>query len=95
MVFTNEGSEVTSSIMLKNENTQSVSFKIKTTSPEKFRVKPTIGILAPGASTTVNVLLLSGYHVANLQKERFLVMSIPIEPSEIQQQEISDLWKVC
>ncbi|EEB18863.1 major sperm protein, putative [Pediculus humanus corporis] len=93
MMFNNEGSEVTSSILLKNDDTQSISFKIKTTSPEKFRVRPSFGTLAPGANTAVSVVLLPGYLIQSIQRDKFLVMSIPIEHTEMTQQEINDLWK--
>lgn len=48
-------------ITLRNMSDKLLTFKIKTTSPDKFRVKPGCSLLHPGASATVSVYLLKGY----------------------------------
>ncbi|KAK6627612.1 hypothetical protein RUM44_010090 [Polyplax serrata] len=93
MVFNTEGSEITSSLPLRNDDSQYISYKIKTTAPEKFRVRPSSGILAPGASCNIGIVLLPGYQVQNLQRDKFLILSIPIEQGEMSQAEINELWK--
>lgn len=47
-------------LILTNVGDKILTFKIKTTSPEKFRVKPGCSQLQPGASATVSVYLLKG-----------------------------------
>lgn len=70
-------------------------FQIKTTSPEKFRVRPSTGILAAGNSTTINVVLQSGPNVTLLlNKDKFLVMCMEMSDLNLSQHEIADLWKV-
>ncbi len=48
-------------LTLTNMGDKILTFKIKTTSPDKFRVKPGCSLLHPGASATVSVYLLKGY----------------------------------
>lgn len=67
---------------------------MKTTSPEKFRVKPSAGCLAPGEKTTVSVTLLQGFQLRGLSKDKFLLMSMPIDSTELSHQQLTDLWKV-
>lgn len=69
--------------------------QIKTTSPEKFRVRPSTGILTPGSSTTVSVVLQSGPNVQLLlNKDKFLVMCMEINDLNATQQDIAEIWKV-
>ena len=51
-------------LILTNTGDKILTFKIKTTSPEKFRVKPGCSLLHPGASATVSVYLLKGKSVS-------------------------------
>lgn len=75
----------------------SPNIQIKTTSPEKFRVRPSTGILAPGAGTTINVLLQHGQHMTLvMNKDKFLVMCMELKASSnLNTQEIAEIWKVC
>lgn len=69
--------------------------QIKTTSPEKFRVRPSTGILAPGASASISVVLQSGPNVTLLlNKDKFLVMCMEMNDLNASQQDIADIWKV-
>lgn len=69
--------------------------QIKTTSPEKFRVRPSTGILLPGNSATINVVLQSGPNVTLLlNKDKFLVMCMEMKDLNASQQDIAEIWKV-
>lgn len=68
--------------------------KVKTTSPEKFKVKPSTGCLKPGAKDTVTVTLLPGFQLGGLSKDKFLIMSLVLEEGETAISDISELWKV-
>lgn len=48
-------------LTLTNAGSKILTFKIKTTSPDKFRVKPGCSLLHPGASATISVYLLKGW----------------------------------
>lgn len=67
---------------------------MKTTSPEKFRVRPSGGCLAPGEKATVHVTLLQGFQLGGLSRDKFLVMSMPVESTDLSSQELTELWKV-
>lgn len=70
--------------------------QIKTTSPEKFRVRPSTGVLAPGTSSSINVVLVQGNNtLATLSKDKFLVMCMELgADSNTSTQDITELWKV-
>uniref|UniRef100_W8B9Y4 Motile sperm domain-containing protein 2 n=2 Tax=Ceratitis capitata TaxID=7213 RepID=W8B9Y4_CERCA len=74
---------------------QPITYKIQTTSPEKFRVRPRCGYLAPSEKAFVNILLKQDYHLGESPKDKFLVMCmlapVGIEPS---QQSMSEAWKM-
>ncbi|CAF5151323.1 unnamed protein product, partial [Rotaria sp. Silwood1] len=48
-------------LQLTNVGDKILTFKIKTTSPDKFRVKPGCSLLHPGATATISVYLLKAY----------------------------------
>ena len=56
-----------------------MAFKVKTTAPKKYCVRPNIGIVAPGASIEVQVIMQSQKETpADLQqcKDKFLVQAV-------------------
>ncbi|XP_055915491.1 motile sperm domain-containing protein 2-like [Eupeodes corollae] len=59
-----------------------ITYKIKTTAPLKFRVRPSSGALNPGCMTTVYVILQPGNKVSSSSKDKFLVMCTPL-PEDI------------
>lgn len=67
---------------------------MKTTSPEKFRVRPSAGCLPPGGKATISVTLLPGFQLGGLSRDKFLVMSMPVDSTDFSPQELTDLWKV-
>ncbi|KAF4522258.1 hypothetical protein B566_EDAN011954 [Ephemera danica] len=87
--FINENGDLNGSLTLTNISNRNVSFKIKTTSPEKFRVRPSTGILAPQATSTINVLLQPGYQTSALARDKFLVMAVVADAAT----DLAELWK--
>lgn len=67
---------------------------MKTTSPEKFRVRPSAGCLPPGGRVTISVTLLPGFQLGGLSRDKFLVMSMPVESIDLNPNELTELWKV-
>lgn len=57
---TNGSNDCIQTLTLTNVGDKILTFKIKTTSPDKFRVKPGCSLLHPGASATISVYLLKG-----------------------------------
>ncbi|XP_050301003.1 motile sperm domain-containing protein 2-like [Anthonomus grandis grandis] len=94
ITFVKEGTELVSTLGLHNTDASTqIAFKLKTTSPEKFRVKPSTGFLKPGAKETITVTLLPGFQLGGLSKDKFLVISTPLEDAEVSTLDISELWK--
>jgi len=92
--FVKEGDEYASYIKLQNNDPSVIlSYKMKTTAPEKFRVKPSAGVLSPGDKATICVTLLPAYHVTNLEKDKFLVMTVPVENAQMNQTDLTEFWK--
>jgi hypothetical protein len=81
-------------LTLTNMGDKILTFKIKTTSPDKFRVKPGCSLLHPGASTTVSVYLLKAYctPTSNIHKEKFLIIWTLIG-QELKQAQLVEFWK--
>ena len=71
---------------------------MKTTSPEKYKVRPSISNLAAGASSVVEISVQSA-HVASLTaaavaRDKFLVAAIVVDSDDLSYDEIADLTKV-
>lgn len=79
-------------IRLVNITSSHVAFKVKTTAPEKFRVKPSFGFIESGGSKTVEVSVMPGL-VMTAQKDRFLVMSVPLDKEPQSHNELVDYWQ--
>ncbi|CAB3364898.1 Hypothetical predicted protein [Cloeon dipterum] len=90
LVFLPNNEELHGSVSVTNISSSDVTFKIKTTSPEKFRVRPSMGLLSPQASASINVVLQHGYFRPGLAKDKFLIMALPVTESG---KEVSEIWK--
>ncbi|KAL7299847.1 hypothetical protein TKK_0007181 [Trichogramma kaykai] len=96
LIFKKIGSEITGTITLKNNTAdKSVSYKIKTTSPEKFKVRPCTGTLPYSETTAVTITMQPGYETRNLlPNDKFLIMCLPIKNSQkFTNQELVEFWK--
>ncbi|XP_078683166.1 motile sperm domain-containing protein 2-like isoform X2 [Branchiostoma floridae x Branchiostoma belcheri] len=87
-----EGAEVQQVLTLTNTTAGTVAFKVKTTSPEKYRVRPSSGPIAPGVSVDVNVFLQPG-HQASTSRDKFLVLSMEVQQEVKNSAELTALWK--
>lgn len=92
IVFKTEGDEISGQFTITNMDESAVSFKIRTTAPEKFRVRPSSGTLASGASQTVLIVVQPGIHLRTVTKDRFLVMSIQIPKTDVTPKELTQIW---
>ncbi|XP_070553331.1 motile sperm domain-containing protein 2-like isoform X1 [Ptychodera flava] len=94
LVFTShEHNKEASAVISLTNNTQGlVAFKVKTTAPEIFRVRPSAGPIAAGQSVDVNVNLHAG-HEYTLRKEKFLVLSTQVQDSVKSTTALQAFWK--
>ncbi|TRY96100.1 hypothetical protein DNTS_025487 [Danionella cerebrum] len=82
---------VTSTLRLKNPSDSKICFKVKTTAPKRYCVRPNSGALEPGASTSVSVMLQPfDYDPSEKNKHKFMVQSI-FAPSTAS--DLEALWK--
>ncbi|XP_077583909.1 motile sperm domain-containing protein 2 isoform X1 [Stigmatopora nigra] len=81
--------EKKSLIILCNVTKNPLAFKVRTTAPEKYRVKPSSSTCEPGASIDI-VVSLHGVSQASPQ-DRFLVMAA--EMDNVGSQELAQFWK--
>ncbi|XP_043086496.1 motile sperm domain-containing protein 2 [Puntigrus tetrazona] len=79
-------------IVLNNVTKNHVAFKVRTTAPEKYRVKPSNSSCEPGASVEIVVSLHGGFQAS--PQDRFLVMAAEMESSGgAGVSELAQFWK--
>ncbi|XP_032587804.1 motile sperm domain-containing protein 2-like isoform X3 [Drosophila mojavensis] len=80
-------------VSLRNICNKPVVYKIQTTSPEKFRVRPRCGIIPQNESTEVHIWLKSDQILSSDGKDKFLVMATCTSDSECGSQAVADMWR--
>ncbi|XP_037394906.1 motile sperm domain-containing protein 2 [Pygocentrus nattereri] len=79
-------------IILNNVTKNQVAFKVRTTAPEKYRVKPSSSSCEAGASVDIIVSLHGGFQAS--PQDRFLVMAAEMEPGAgAGSPELAQFWK--
>uniref|UniRef100_U5EYC4 Putative phosphatidylinositol transfer protein pdr16 n=1 Tax=Corethrella appendiculata TaxID=1370023 RepID=U5EYC4_9DIPT len=94
--FIKSGNELIGNVEIINIDTVPVTYKIKTTVPEKCRVRPSIGVLSPNVSININVVLQqeSNQQFTALNREKFLVMCMRLGvDASTSSQDLAELWK--
>lgn len=82
---------VTTNLKLRNPSDKKVCFKVKTTAPRRYCVRPNSGIIDAGATVTVSVMLQPfDYDPNEKSKHKFMVQTI-FAPSNITDMEA--MWK--
>uniref|UniRef100_A0A182LVN4 MSP domain-containing protein n=1 Tax=Anopheles culicifacies TaxID=139723 RepID=A0A182LVN4_9DIPT len=94
ITFSKSGTELVGTVEITNVAQKDVSYKVKTTAPEKFRVRPSTGFLPPSSSVTINVMLQHGQQIHTINREKFLVMCIGLtNENSTNPQDLVELWK--
>lgn len=86
--------EVTEVLKLTNGNSQPVAFKVKTTAPKQYCVRPNSGMIQPNDSVEVQVLLQAMKEEPPLDakcRDKFLVQSVLT--SADQDPNVTTLWQ--
>ncbi|KAK2900351.1 hypothetical protein Q8A67_008466 [Cirrhinus molitorella] len=82
---------VTANLKLKNPSDKRVCFKVKTTAPRRYCVRPNSGIIEPGATLVISVMLQPfDYDPNEKSKHKFMVQTI-FAPANTTDMEI--MWK--
>ncbi|KAK3154832.1 hypothetical protein QOZ80_2BG0195620 [Eleusine coracana subsp. coracana] len=80
---------------LFNKTDQRVAFKVKTTNPNKYAVRPASGIVQPGESCGIRVTMRAPKEMpADYQcKDKFLVQSTVVEDEATQKDTVPDMFR--
>ncbi|XP_033743770.1 motile sperm domain-containing protein 2-like isoform X2 [Pecten maximus] len=89
-IIDDSGKDASDTISLKNTLPYPIAYKVKTTSPEKYKVRPCFGVAKPGSTVEVFVYLQQGYE-NTISKDRFLVMAMEVTTDS--QDKLAELWK--
>ncbi|KAI0755173.1 PapD-like protein [Daedaleopsis nitida] len=84
------------SLQITNHNTQPVAFKVKTTAPKLYCVRPNSGRVEPGETVEVAVMLQAmkeDLPTNTKCKDKFLIQSTIITP-EKESMSLQDMWNV-
>ncbi|CAG9310138.1 unnamed protein product [Blepharisma stoltei] len=89
-----QNATVTSSLNLKNVHTAPVAFKVRTTAPKSYLVRPSQGILYPGEAKELSIIMQPLSEHPGDVAHRFLVQAIPtqLNPSTCSSQDLNDIW---
>ncbi|KZC12057.1 PREDICTED: vesicle-associated membrane protein-associated protein A [Dufourea novaeangliae] len=86
------GEAVTSYMTITNPTNNKIFFKIKTTAPKRYCVRPNAGCVLPKATSQIAVTLQSfDFDPTEKNKHKFMVQAI-IAPND-DDEDYSDLWK--
>ncbi|KAK5985937.1 Major sperm protein, partial [Trichostrongylus colubriformis] len=86
----NNANDYVDIVAVRNLSQSPVMFKIKTTSPEKFRVRPSTGFIPAGSTDIIRVYLQNEYK-NSCSKEKFLLMALETDESNVEM--FGELWK--
>jgi len=93
IVFRREDGETTGLLTMTNTASCNVAYKIKTTSPDKYRVRPSAGVISADAALNITVHIQSGYSASQLVRDKFLVMACVIDSDTLTNQQLIEVWK--
>jgi len=82
-----------STMTLKNRSGGALAFKVLTTSKERYRVRPTSGVLAPDQTASILLILTSRDVPADIteKRDKFMVKHLAC-PSDVSDDAIKMLW---
>lgn len=84
---------VTSHLHLRNPTNDIVIFKVKTTAPRQYCVRPNSGVLNPQEDATISVMLQPfDPNSADKNKHKFMVQTM-FAPPDFQQEQLDIVWK--
>lgn len=82
---------VTSELRLANKTDNRVAFKVKTTAPKRYCVRPNSGLIEPNSQTAVSVMLQPfAYNPDEKNNHKFMVQSLIAPPGNFEHE---TLWK--
>ncbi|XP_043071478.1 motile sperm domain-containing protein 2 isoform X2 [Drosophila grimshawi] len=80
-------------LKLTNISKEAVAYKIQTTSPDKFRVRPRCGVVLANDIAEVSIWLKPDHQLSTDTKDKFLVMAVIAPSIDSSATEITELWR--
>ncbi|GFY55796.1 motile sperm domain-containing protein 2 [Trichonephila inaurata madagascariensis] len=93
LLFNKQSEDETNDVVIKLScvSEKTISFKVKTNNIESYRVKPSLGVIRPGESIEITVILLPDYQP--LPTDKFLIMGMEISDPTLSTPALNTLWK--
>jgi len=88
--FSSVGRDLQATLTMTSLSKKTVAFKLKTTSPDIFRVRPSTGCLSPGKSVKVDILVTQS---DSLPREKFLISAVSVDKVLTSHQEVKAALK--
>jgi len=87
--------DLTGKVTLYNNSGRPLGYKIKTTSPEKYRVRPSTGCLPPGQDATVEIHVSSSQakEAGSLLRDKFLVTAVLLDREDLPPPQLAEALK--
>lgn len=86
-------SVTTAFIEVANPTPIPVAYKVKTTAPRRYCVRPNSGKLAPSESNQVKILLQPNQNNEDLMKHKFLIQTIDLTDEIFENIQVDDIFK--
>lgn len=79
---------------ITNNSSETIAFKVKTTAPKYYCVRPNAAVVAPGETVQIQVIFLGLPEEPNFDskcKDKFLVITLPA-PHDLGDKSVADAW---
>ncbi|XP_022127851.2 motile sperm domain-containing protein 2 [Pieris rapae] len=93
LLFETINHKISSQLIITNMEEGITAFKIRTTAPERYTVRPNQGILPKHISKSIDIVVLPGFHLGSVEKDRFLILSVNVPKLDMPQTELRQIWK--
>ena len=81
-------------LTIANSSERPAVYKIKTTSPDKYKVRPSMYCLGAGSTNVVEIAAQSTTAAA-LVRDKFLITAVAVEQEGVPATKIAEIMKVC
>lgn len=88
------GQDLVARVNVANVAGNPVAFKIKTTSPEKFRVRPSMACLGPNGTLQIEIVVQAANNPSQLVRDKFLISASTVDHEGLSHAQISEIMKV-
>lgn len=84
---------VTSHVELKNQNDFKVCYKVKTTAPRRYCVRPNSGLVDPNSTTKINIMLQPCQDSSEDKSKHKFMLQTFVVPKEHENSDLDTIWR--